>query len=94
MYLGRVVETAPAPELFAQPLHPYTQSLLAAAPDIDPRRRSRRPPLQGDVPSPSRPPPGCAFHTRCPLALPRCHEERPLLRPVGNAGHQAACHVL
>jgi oligopeptide/dipeptide ABC transporter ATP-binding protein len=96
MYLGRIVETAPAAELFARPQHPYTQSLLAAAPAIDPRRRRTQAPLQGDVPSPSKPPPGCAFHTRCPHALPRCREELPLLREVtGPApGHRAACHLL
>jgi len=96
MYLGRIVETAPAAALFAAPRHPYTQSLLAAAPAIDPRHRRTQPPLQGDVPSPSRPPPGCSFHTRCPHALPRCREELPLLREVtGPApGHRAACHLL
>ncbi len=96
MYLGRIVETAPASALFATPLHPYTQSLLAAVPAIDPRQRRTQSPLQGDVPSPSRPPPGCAFHARCPLAIPRCREEVPLLRPMpGPApGHAAACHLL
>ena len=98
MYLGRVVETASAAELFAQPQHPYTQSLLAAAPSIDPRKRRTQPPLQGDVPSPSRPPPGCAFHTRCPRAVARCREEVPLLRtvqqPVSGPVHQAACHLI
>ena len=102
MYLGRVVETASAAELFARPLHPYTQSLLAAAPSIDPRQRRTQPALQGDVPSPSRPPPGCAFHTRCPRAVARCREEVPVLRPVSGplsgplSGpiHQAACHLV
>ena len=100
MYLGRIVETASAAALFAAPQHPYTQSLLAAAPAIDPRQRRTQPPLQGDVPSPSRPPPGCAFHTRCPHAMPRCREEVPLMRPVAGPtlgpviGHRAACHLL
>jgi len=98
MYLGRVVETASAAELFAQPQHPYTQSLLAAAPSIDPRKRRTQAPLQGDVPSPSRPPPGCAFHTRCPRVVARCREEMPLLRtilrPVSGPVHQAACHLI
>jgi len=101
MYLGRIVETAPAARLFAQPQHPYTQSLLAAVPSPDPRQRRSQAPLQGDVPSPSKPPPGCAFHTRCPRAQPRCREEMPLLRSlsVGPASapplaHQAACHFV
>jgi len=96
MYLGRIVETAPSAALFAAPGHPYTQSLLAAVPAIDPRQRRTQPPLQGDVPSPSRPPPGCAFHARCPHAMPRCHEEVPLLRPVAGSasGHAVACHLL
>ena len=102
MYLGRVVETASAAELFARPLHPYTQSLLAAVPSIDPRQRRTQPALQGDVPSPSRPPPGCAFHTRCPRAVARCREEVPVLRPISGplSGpltgpiHQAACHLV
>ncbi len=94
MYLGRVVESAPTAELFANPRHPYTQSLLAAAPHIDPRQRRHQPPLQGDVPSPSRPPPGCAFHTRCPRAEARCSQEVPLLRDMKTpgGGHRAACH--
>jgi oligopeptide/dipeptide ABC transporter ATP-binding protein len=93
MYLGRVVESAPTQELFANPRHPYTQSLLAAAPDIDPRKRRTQPPLQGDVPSPSRPPPGCAFHTRCPHATERCRREVPVLMPVAGP-HTVACHLV
>jgi oligopeptide transport system ATP-binding protein len=94
MYLGRVVEAAPAADLFARPQHPYTQSLLAAAPAIDPRRRRTQAPLQGDVPSPSKPPPGCPFHTRCPRAEARCRSEVPALRPVAGSQHRAACHLL
>jgi oligopeptide transport system ATP-binding protein len=94
MYLGRVVEEASTKTLFAMPRHPYTQSLLDAAPSIDPRERRTQPPLQGDVPSPSRPPPGCAFHTRCPRAQARCSQEVPLLRDMNTpgGGHRAACH--
>jgi oligopeptide/dipeptide ABC transporter ATP-binding protein len=91
MYLGRVVESAPTAELFAKPQHPYTQSLLAAAPPIDPRQRRVQPPLQGDVPSPSRPPPGCAFHTRCPHAEARCKVDVPLLQ---GGAHRVACHLV
>ena len=93
MYLGRVVETASAAELFARPQHPYTQSLLAAAPAIDPRRRRTQAPLQGDVPSPSKPPPGCAFHTRCPRAEARCRSEVPVLRTI-DGPHRVACHLV
>jgi peptide/nickel transport system ATP-binding protein len=97
MYLGRVVEMAPAAELFAAPRHPYTQSLLQAAPQPDPRRRLAGTladtGLEGDVPSPSKPPPGCAFHPRCTRAVARCRTELPVLRPVG-AATRAACHLL
>jgi oligopeptide/dipeptide ABC transporter ATP-binding protein len=89
MYLGRIVEVAATQALFAEPLHPYTEALLAAAPLPDPRRRRLRA-LQGDVPSPMKPPPGCAFHTRCPIAQPRCREETPALRDLG--GRFVACH--
>ncbi|TGD96151.1 ABC transporter ATP-binding protein [Methylobacterium nonmethylotrophicum] len=91
MYLGQVVETAPAKVLYANPRHPYTQALLSAAPVPDPTRRNARPALDGDVPSPMNPPPGCRFHTRCTVAQARCREEAPGLRPIG-AGHEAACH--
>jgi oligopeptide/dipeptide ABC transporter ATP-binding protein len=95
MYLGRVVETAPAAALFASPLHPYTQALLAAVPDPVPRRGHAGHPLEGDVPSPLHAPAGCAFHTRCPLAQPRCRESVPELRRVGETDmHLAACHLL
>jgi oligopeptide/dipeptide ABC transporter ATP-binding protein len=93
MYLGRVVETAPAAALFSRALHPYTVLLLDAAPSPDPRRKRPEQLLQGDVPSPSRPPSGCAFHGRCPRAVARCGQERPLLRRI-DEGHAVACHLV
>jgi oligopeptide/dipeptide ABC transporter ATP-binding protein len=90
MYLGRIVETAPTDELFAQPRHPYTQALLSAIPVPRPRARRERTILPGDVPSPINPPPGCHLHQRCPYAIERCRVERPALREAG--GHATACH--
>ena len=94
MYLGRVVELAEARTLYRDPKHPYTQALLSAVPVADPAARRQRIILQGDVPSPLKPPPGCAFHPRCPVKdKPRaCFEEVPRLRVLAN-GSQAACHV-
>jgi dipeptide transport system ATP-binding protein len=92
MYLGSVVESAPKGRLFAQPLHPYTQALLSAAPAIRASERRERVRLQGELPSPLNPPPGCAFHKRCPWAVPRCAEEMPVLREV--EGSRVACHVV
>ncbi|GAC1342011.1 MAG: dipeptide ABC transporter ATP-binding protein [Acetobacteraceae bacterium] len=91
MYLGRIVELAPTEALFARPAHPYTQALLDAIPVPDPRRHRRRVVLRGEVPSPVRPPPGCHFHPRCPIATGRCRVEDPALRDLGD-GHSAACH--
>ena len=91
MYLGRIVELAPKALLFAQPLHPYTEALLAAVPNTDPAARTEQPPLEGDVPSPMDPPPGCRFHTRCPLATDLCRQQDPALTQRGG-GHLVACH--
>ena len=91
MYLGRIVELADKRALFAQPLHPYTEALLAAAPAPDPaRRRTKRMILEGDVPSPMRPPSGCRFNTRCPYVEPACRVTDPPLLEVAP-GHQVAC---
>jgi oligopeptide/dipeptide ABC transporter ATP-binding protein len=90
MYLGRIVESAPADVLFATPRHPYTRALLSAIPVPRPRAHRSRLILQGDVPSPLRPPPGCHLHLRCPHAVDRCRRERPPLADDG--GHATACH--
>jgi oligopeptide/dipeptide ABC transporter ATP-binding protein len=94
MYLGRIVELAPKDALFATPRHPYTQALLSAIPEPVPGGGNDRILLQGDVPSPSRPPTGCTFHTRCLHARPDCSQTRPELQGDGPAAqaHQVACH--
>ncbi len=92
MYLGKIVEHGPCEQVYKQPLHPYTQALISAAPIPDPHfDRSKRILLQGDLPSPANPPPGCAFHTRCPVAQDRCRAEVPPLREI-TPGHFSACH--
>jgi oligopeptide transport system ATP-binding protein len=91
MYLGRIVELTDKRRLFSRPLHPYTEALLAAAPIPDPsRRRARRRIVQGEVPSPMKPPSGCHFHPRCPYVLPACRTIDPPLIEVAP-GHQVAC---
>lgn len=92
MYLGRIVELAPRDRIFAQPQHPYTEALMAAAPIADPRARSARLVIEGDVPSPMNPPPGCHFHTRCPYSEARCKVEDPPLQEIAP-GHVVACHL-
>jgi len=91
MYLGKVVELADKKTLYHNPLHPYTQALLGAAPVPDPHREMKHTILKGDVPSPIKPPPGCRFHTRCPYMEQICQDHEPELRELGK-GHTAACH--
>ncbi|MCX7932904.1 MAG: ABC transporter ATP-binding protein [Rhodovarius sp.] len=91
MYLGRVVEQAPAEDVFRRPNHPYTRSLLDSVPRIEARKRAFTP-VQGEIPSPLNPPPGCHFHPRCKHAMERCRSEVPRLREVAP-GHFSACHL-
>ncbi|MCF6326301.1 MAG: ATP-binding cassette domain-containing protein [Devosiaceae bacterium] len=91
MYLGRLVETAPTRQLFAAPKHPYTKALLSAIPSLDPDDRGKAQKLEGEIPSPTNPPPGCKFQTRCPFAIDICRKEEPKLDTTGN-DHNVACH--
>lgn len=91
MYLGKVVEEGPTREVFRAPRHPYTRALLSANPVIDPEHKRPKLVLSGEIPSPSNPPSGCRFHTRCPKVQPRCRTEEPALTDAGN-GRRYACH--
>ena len=93
MYLGHLVEEAETDELFAHPAHPYTQVLLSAVPSPNPHVKKNRIVLEGDLPSPLNPPPGCVFHTRCPLATEECKTVCPAMTEI-TPGHSAACHHL
>jgi len=92
MYLGQIIELAGRAELFDHPLHPYTQALLAAVQLPDPHRKGKKVTLQGEVPSPMAPPPGCRFHTRCPRVMPRCSREEPVLKPK-RGDHMVSCFL-
>jgi oligopeptide/dipeptide ABC transporter ATP-binding protein len=91
MYVGRIVETAPTAALYATPRHPYTEALLAAVPKADPALRDQTSAPKGEIADPANPPPGCAFHPRCPYAVERCRIELPVLQEVAPA-HWSACH--
>jgi len=93
MYLGRLVEVGSRATIFRRAAHPYTRALMEAVPVADPRRRRRTAPIRGETPSAVNPPPGCAFHPRCPFAVEACRREVPALEPVGGGeeGHAAAC---
>ena len=93
MYLGEIVEIGPKTDVINDPKHPYTRALVASAPVADPRAKRDDLVLEGDVPSPLNPPPGCRFHTRCPFVMDRCRQEGPVLREV-SPGRRAACHLL
>ncbi|WLD58121.1 dipeptide ABC transporter ATP-binding protein [Salinispirillum sp. LH 10-3-1] len=94
MYLGKIVEIADKKSLFEQPQHPYTQALLSSIPTMNPKAKTQRILLKGEVPSPINPPQGCRFHTRCPYAQEQCRQEEPKLETTAamQAGHEVACH--
>jgi len=91
MYLGQIVELATVDEIFDAPLHPYTQALIASAPQMQPGASRTIPMLQGDLPNPANPPTGCRFHTRCPWATAECRQFEPI-NQVLSGGRQIACH--
>lgn len=95
MYLGRIAESGPVEEIFAEPLHPYTRALLSATPIPNPRRARQRERivLRGEIPSPANPPSGCSFHTRCPFVMDICKTQEPKLQTIGN-GRQVACYLI
>jgi peptide/nickel transport system ATP-binding protein/oligopeptide transport system ATP-binding protein len=93
MYLGKIVELASSQELFSNPLHPYSKVLLASVPVPNPRTRTKRENLKGEIPTPIKPPDGCRFHPRCAVAVDRCKVEEPVLREI-TPGHFAACHLV
>ncbi len=90
MYLGKLVEVAPAEELYRNPRHPYTKALLDSIPNPDPTKRKQLQTIEGEIPSPRNPPSGCRFHTRCPFAVEKCKKVDPVL--TGKEGHDVACH--
>jgi oligopeptide transport system ATP-binding protein len=92
MYLGKIVELAAKENLYQEPLHPYTKALLSAVPAPNPRIKRDRIILTGDIPSPSNPPSGCTFHTRCPFAMEECNKVIPQLKEISN-GHYVSCHL-
>jgi oligopeptide transport system ATP-binding protein len=97
MYLGKIVEIASRDEIFKNPQHPYTQALIAAIPRVGTGKKRMRKSLGGEVPSPINPPAGCAFHPRCPQAMPKCSQAMPTLKNYTNSesnlnlSHQTAC---
>ncbi len=91
MYLGRLVEMAPSRKLFSRQRHPYTAALLSAIPSLDPDHHHKAIKLEGEIPSPLSPPPGCRFHTRCSFARERCRVEKPEWRAIDDE-HFVACH--
>jgi oligopeptide/dipeptide ABC transporter ATP-binding protein len=92
MYLGEIVELADKRALYAEPLHPYTQALIAAVPEAKPRKTRRKAAISGEIPSAINPPPGCRFHTRCPHVMPVCRETSPAFTEV-RPNHRVACHL-
>jgi dipeptide transport system ATP-binding protein len=94
MYLGRPIEHGARADVFARPLHPYTRALQASSPSTDPKHRSQRMVIKGELPSPLDPPSGCAFHPRCPFANERCRAEVPMLQAYPGTTHLHACHAV